>query len=154
MDSHLFAQWMDDFLQSMTKRGDFSPSQRHLMVLDGHKSHITLDVLQKAKSCGLDMISLPSHTSHALQPLDVACFVSFKRAFRAYRDLWVMEGHGKKVGKEHLAQWASLALKKALIAPNIRARFSSCGIWPFNYAIMKTKIRPSKAFRNASCAEF
>ena len=85
MDSHLFLQWMEQFLQSLTKRGEFSPSQRHLMVLDGHKSHITLDVLQKAKTCGLDMISLPSHTSHALQPLDVACFGPFKKAFRAVR---------------------------------------------------------------------
>ena len=32
MDSHLFLQWMEHFLQSLTKRGDFSPSQRHLMV--------------------------------------------------------------------------------------------------------------------------
>ena len=48
------------------------------MILDGHKSHITLEVLQKAKIQGLDMISLLSHTSHAMQPLDVACFGPFK----------------------------------------------------------------------------
>jgi len=28
------------------------------------------------------MITLPLHTSHALQPLDVACFKPFKIAFK------------------------------------------------------------------------
>ena len=141
-------------MQSLTKRGDFSPSQRHLMVLDGHKSHITLDVLQKTKTCGLDMISLASHTSHALQALDVACFGLFKKAFRTYRDLWNMQGKDNKVNKKNLSQWASLALKKALTAPNIRAGFKGCGIWPLNFAAMKAKMGPSKVFRNPTCTEF
>ena len=57
------------------------------MILDGHKSHISLKVLMTTKEHGIDMISLPSHTSHALKPLDIACFRPFKVAFMAYRDL-------------------------------------------------------------------
>ena len=104
MDSHLFSLWMDHFLNSMSKRGDFSLSQRHVMILDEHKSHITLEVLHKARARGLDMISLPSHTSHALQPLDMACFAPFKKAFRACRDIWMMNGNTQRVWKENLAQ--------------------------------------------------
>ena len=73
------------------------------------------------------MISLPSHTSHALQPLDVVCFAPFKKAFRTYRDMLMYQCVGNKVKKEYLAQWASLALKKALTAQNIRARFRAVG---------------------------
>ena len=113
MDNHLFAQWMDHFLNSLTTRGDFSPLQRHLLILDGHKSHISLQVLQKTRAHGLDMISLSSHTSHALQPFNVICFAPFKKAFRTYRDMWMYQGVGDKMKKEHLAQWASLVLKKA-----------------------------------------
>ena len=137
---------MDHFINSMINRGDFSSFQKHLMILDGHKSHITLGVLQKARMCGLDTISLPSHTNHALQPLDMACFGPFKKAFRAYRDLWMMQGNTKKVGKKNLAQWASLALKKALTPNNIRARFKGCGIWPLNFVAMEAKMGPSKGF--------
>ena len=104
MGNHLFAQWMDHFLNSLITRGDFSPSQRHLLILDGHKSHISLQVLQKARAHGLDMISLPSHTSHALQPLDVACFAPFKKAIRTYWGMWMYQGVGDKVKKEPLAQ--------------------------------------------------
>jgi hypothetical protein len=32
------------------------------------------------------MITLPSHTSHALQPLDVSCFKPFKTACKKERD--------------------------------------------------------------------
>ena len=74
------------------------------MILNGYKSHITLKVLQKARNQRLDMISLSFHTSHALEPLDVAHFGSFKKTFRAYKDLWVMQGNSKKVNKENLIQ--------------------------------------------------
>ena len=46
----------------------------------GHKSHINLDVLLMAKEHGIDIISIPSHTSHGLQPLDKVCFRPFKVA--------------------------------------------------------------------------
>jgi hypothetical protein len=46
--------------------------------LDGHGSHVTLEVIEQIKEFGLDTITLPSHTFHALQPLDVACFKPFK----------------------------------------------------------------------------
>ena len=66
MDAENFSRWMDFFLIYHENRGDLSLINRMLLVLDGHKSHVTLEVLLKAKSHGLDMISLPSHTSHCL----------------------------------------------------------------------------------------
>ena len=69
------------------------------------------------------MIFLPSHINHALQPLNVVYFGLFKTAFRTYRDIWMMDGNGEMVGKENLAQWVSIALKKALTPYNIRADF-------------------------------
>ena len=117
------------------------------MVLDGHKSHISFDVIQKAIEKGLDMISLSSHTNHALQPLDVAYFAPLKKAFRVYRDLWIMQCKGKTVNKEHLAQWASLAFKKALTPTNVRTGFQACGIWPLNHRAMQGKMRSSAGFQ-------
>jgi hypothetical protein len=42
----------------------------------------------EAKRVGLDLLTLPFHTSHALQPLDVSIFKSFKKNFREYKDFW------------------------------------------------------------------
>ena len=95
------------------------------MILDGHNTHVTLEVINQAKEAGLDMVSLPSHTSHALQPLDVAVFKPFKTAFRAYMDVWTMNHKGIIPRKEDLAQWVSLALKRAASPQNIKARVQS-----------------------------
>ena len=66
MDTFHFMEWMDHFINRM-KEGVL-PIERHLLILNGHKFHINLKVLQKTKTNGIDMISLPSHTSHELQP--------------------------------------------------------------------------------------
>jgi hypothetical protein len=55
---------------------------RHIQILNGHGSHVTLEAIEQTQTFKLDMVTLPSHTSHALQPLDVACFKPFKTAFR------------------------------------------------------------------------
>ena len=48
--------------------------------------------------------------------------------------------------KENLAQWAFLALKKALTIYNIRVGFKACGIWPLNFDATKSKMEFSKGF--------
>ena len=87
MDSFHFMEWMNHFINSIKEKEGVPSIERHLLILDGHNSHLSLEVLEKAKANGIDMISLPSHTSHELQPLDKACFKPFKVAFRAYRDV-------------------------------------------------------------------
>jgi len=57
-----------------------------LLILDGHGSHVTLKAIEQAKDIGLNMITLPSHTSYALQPLDVSCLKPFKTRFKKVRD--------------------------------------------------------------------
>ena len=146
MDNTHFMEWMDFFVQRMLKEGGQPPQERHLVILDGHKSHVNLEVLMKAKENGIDMISLPSHTSHELQPLDKACFKPFKVAFRAYRDLWALKHQGQKCRKEDLAQWASLAFKKALTKKNIMSGFRATGIWPLNPQALQTRTSPSEGF--------
>ena len=80
----------------------------------------------------LDIMSLPSHTSHALQLLDVACFKPFKTAFRKCRDLWSMENSKKEVGKQELCKWTSRVLKAILTPNNIEEGFCLTGMWPLD----------------------
>jgi hypothetical protein len=46
--------------------GGISQSNRHLLILDGHGSHVTLEAIGQAQAFGLHMTTLYSHTSHAL----------------------------------------------------------------------------------------
>ena len=93
----------------------------------------------------LDIVSLPSHTSHALQPIDVAYFKPFKTAFKRCRDLWSLE-NSKEVGKQELCEWTSRALKAALTPNNIRAGFRSTGIWPLDCTAVIEKMHAATSF--------
>ncbi|MCO5601306.1 hypothetical protein L7F22_055425 [Adiantum nelumboides] len=74
MTSELFQAWLEHFDNAITQR--IGKSSRHLLILDGHGSHVSLEVVAKANEAGIDIITLPAHTSHKLQPLDVFVFKS------------------------------------------------------------------------------
>jgi hypothetical protein len=57
-----------------------------LLILDGHGCHVPLEAIEQAKELGLDMITLPLHTSHIVQPLDASCFKSFKTSFKKVKN--------------------------------------------------------------------
>jgi len=82
----LFREWLLHFPLNVENFMALAHPIATLLILDGHSSHVTLEVIKLAMSKGLDMLTFPSHISHALQPLDISCFRSFKLYFRAYRD--------------------------------------------------------------------
>jgi len=49
-----------------------------LLILDGHGSHVDVDFLYMAKIHKVQLVFLPSHSSHILQPLDLSCFSPIK----------------------------------------------------------------------------
>ena len=70
------------------KKG-FLPAVRHLLktgpvvlFFDGHVSHLALDLLKEARSECVHLYTLPSNTTHVLQPLDVAVYGPVKTAWR------------------------------------------------------------------------
>jgi hypothetical protein len=116
----LFNKWISHFIVYIQNfGGNLCLTNHNLFILDDHNSHVTLDVVHKAMGVGLNLITLPSHASCALQPLDVSCFKPFKTIFKAYKGVWTLANKGRGINKEDLAQWVSLTLKKALTSTNI-----------------------------------
>jgi len=146
MTDVLFKEWMMYFLQTLSEKYGLSPSNRHLLILNGHKSHVTLEVIKLTMSQGLDLLTLPSHASHALQLLDVTCFKPFKMSFRAYRDKWTVDHKGQMPIKENLAQWVSWGLRRALSTQNITKGFLSIGIYPIDATTINLKMTPSEVY--------
>jgi hypothetical protein len=146
MTTLLFSQWISHFINALGSRGGVSPTNRYLLIVDGHNSHVTLEVVHKAIQVGLDLVTLPSHISHHLQPLDVSVFGPFKRAFKRCRDAWTLQNTGRGASKRVLAQWMSTALQKALIESNIMSGFRATGIWPLNKEAVSQYMQPSEQF--------
>ena len=66
MTQFLFSNWLSHFIQALGSRGGISNQNRHLLVVDGHTSHVTVDVVLQAMEVGLDVLTLPSHTRNAI----------------------------------------------------------------------------------------
>lgn len=43
-----------------------------LLIMDNHDSHTTLDLIECARENHVELLGLPPHTTHILQPLDVS----------------------------------------------------------------------------------
>ena len=105
MTRWLFESWISHFIECLKRGLSIDLQNRHVLILDGHNSHVTLEVVRISMESGLDIVSLPSHTSHALQPLDVSFFKPFKTAFRKIRDRWSLRSKTKAVDKRTLCEW-------------------------------------------------
>lgn len=71
-NSDVFLKYLDTHFLKFVQR----PSEDHplLLIFDGHKSHITIPVIDWAKEHNVSLFVLPGHTSHVLEPLDVGCY--------------------------------------------------------------------------------
>ena len=146
MTRWLFESWILHFIECLKRGPSINLNNRHLLVLGGHNSHVTLEVKKIAMQLGLDIISLPSHTSHALQPLDLACFAPFKTTFRKHKDSWTLVNRNVKVGKKELYEWTCKVLQCTLTPKNINSGFRKARIWSLDRSVAKGGMRPSIGF--------
>ena len=82
-DSHGY-EWLTQVFEPATRPA--IRSQRRLLVMDGHASHITARFISFCVDDAIDLLIMPPHCSHILQPLDVSVFSPFKRALAAETD--------------------------------------------------------------------
>lgn len=57
------------------------PHRPILLIYDGHTTHIDDRVITSAIENDITIIKLPPHSSHILQPMDLAVFKSLKSAW-------------------------------------------------------------------------
>jgi hypothetical protein len=68
--------------------------EKVLLILDGHFSHVPLEVLLSAKEMNIEIFTLPSHTTHFLQPLDVVMFSVFKQSYERALHQFPIDNNG------------------------------------------------------------
>ena len=82
MDTATFVKYLNHFIHHVKPR----PSNQCLLILDGHVSHKSLQAVTLAKENCITMLTVPSHTSHRLQPLDVTFLGPLKNAYNRELD--------------------------------------------------------------------
>ena len=72
LNSSVYRDYLKDHFIKFIRRRE--PHEYLLLIVDGHKSHISVDLIDWAKEQKIILFVLPAHTSHILQLLDVASF--------------------------------------------------------------------------------
>ena len=142
VDSELFLSWMKKiFLVHAV------PQRPVLLLIDGHKSHLTLELIDLARANDVILLCLPPHTTHALQPLDVSVFKSLKDQFYKSLRAFCFLKKNFVVSKKEFASVVKDPFEKAFSMSSIKAGFKKCGIFPFNPgAIDRSKMLPSELY--------
>ena len=106
--------------------------QYRLLILDGHGSHIDLDFLLLCKQNKVYLLYLPAHSSHVLQPLDLAPFSVIKTKYRRQiQDLSSLDD-AAPVKKERFITCYHQAREEGFTERVIRAGWRAAGLCPFN----------------------
>ncbi len=92
------------------------------------------------------MVTLHSHASHALQPLDVICFKPFKTTFKKERNTIMISSNYIELDKIVLIGWVDKALHQTLSRKNIILGFKSIRIWPLDLKVTYERTRPSNLY--------
>lgn len=93
MTSELFVKTIQHFIKYSYSSKD-NPS---LLIYDNHESHINIEVFELAKANGVHIITLPPHSSHRMQPLDVGLFGPLQKYYSSTVDSWMLNHPGKTV---------------------------------------------------------
>ena len=142
IDSELFMAWLKKiFLKHVV-------AQRPVVLfIDRHKTHMTLDVIDLCRENEIILFCLPPHTTHALQPLDVAVFKSLKDHFSKSVRALAFSKPNFVVSKRDFAKVFKGPFERAFSITNVKAGFEKSGIFPFNPdAIAVAKTLPSALY--------
>ena len=74
---NLALEWLHRFDTWTSIRAAGAP---RFLLLDGHRTHYSLQFIRYAVAHGIILMSYPGHSTHLLQPLDVTLFAPLQSA--------------------------------------------------------------------------
>ena len=124
-DLSLVYDWAENFLnetRELRKRRQYL-----MLILDGYSAHIQFNTLNLFRQNRVIVVSLPAHSSHRLQPLDISVFSAYKSYLEA-------EIHPASSLRSILSAFdigciISNAYGKCMTISDMRNSFMRCGIW-------------------------
>lgn len=111
-------------------------NQKALLILDNHESHKSYGALKFAHDNHVIFLSIPTHTSHSLQPLDVAVYGPRKKYFEYELSFFQKMHLGRVINQYDVAKLFARGYLKGASPSNAISGFHASGIYPFNKNII------------------
>ena len=122
--------WIKHF-EARTRSNLRSPDEYHLVIRDGHDSHISAEMVNFCIQHRINLLLLPPHSSHLMQPLDVAVFGPLKHAISLQISRLLRSGITRIQKAEWLERYIE-AREHAITNANILAGWRGAGLFPEN----------------------
>ena len=112
------------------------PGRHRMLILDGHGSHVDIEFMWECRQHQIHLLYLPAHTSHLLQPLDLAPFSVIKSKYRHQIQELSLIDDAAPVKKERFISSYHQARIHGLSDRVIRAGWRATGLVPYNLDIV------------------
>jgi hypothetical protein len=110
-----------------------------LLIIDGHKSHCSIEFQDYCKENKIIVLCMPPHSSHLLQPLDVVPYSLLKRHYGDGISL-LARSRIYHIDKETFLPAFKAAFEKTFTLENIRAGFRGAGLAPHDPEVVLSKL--------------
>lgn len=127
-NEELFLDWLHHFKRFCKPTED----EPVLLVLDNHGSHISLASYKFCRKNHIHILSIPPHTSHKMQPLDVSFYGPLKSAFNKECDRFMRANVYQKITPYDIAHIFNQAYMRVATIEKAVSGFESTGILPVN----------------------
>ncbi|CAG7724078.1 unnamed protein product [Allacma fusca] len=121
--SQTFLAWLKHFRTHAAP----SRSTKVLLILDNHSSHVCYDAVMYASKNNI--LTIPPHCTHKLQPLDVSFFGPLKSKSKGALTAWLDANEGRMIKNEDITDVVKAPFEQSctkIIAVN---GFKKTGLW-------------------------
>jgi hypothetical protein len=129
-------EWIQHFHKHTASR---AKGVYRMLVVDGHESHLSAEFQIFCKSHNIITLSMPSHSSHLTQPLDVGCFSVLKRSYGDQIN-GLVKAHVNHITKVEFFIAFKAAYLETMTEKNIKGGFRGSGLVPFDPQAVISKL--------------
>ena len=129
INEELFNKWFNHSVSCVKPKARLEPV---VLIMDGHSCHTkNLQLIDSARENNVILVSLPSHCTHRLQPLDISFFKSMNTFYDAQVQAWLRQHPGRVLTEYQVGELFDAAYGKAATVQNGSSGFRKAGIFPF-----------------------
>ena len=102
-----------------------------LLIYNGHLSHVSVKLFEKAMNENITLLKLPPHVTDKLQPLGVGCFSPLKREWdKALNERLNTIETKNSMNKSTFVEMLAKVWEKGLSSENVMSGFRATGVFP------------------------
>lgn len=139
------------FLHHFDKHRERVHDKKCILVIDGHSSHMSEEAIYFCITHGIELVCIPPHTSHRLQPFDTNFFGPLKTIWSEAVSDFLYTSFQTIVDKMAFARifrnvWERISQKRHLLIDG----FKHCGLYPLKNTVEDWEYSKSAAFSDST----